>query len=382
MSASYLAPTGPGTLGLAPAERDRGTWAFDEIWPRQPTSVDTVACATTTDMPERERELAGLDGERARAQLVGAEAGVRRRRLRKIGPYLGFGLIGLVVLYLILWAIAGIIAGPRDDLAFFEARPGEHQPLVFAHQGGEAIRPANTMVAFRHSAGLGADVLDADMRLSSDGVPVLIHDETVDGTSNRAGQVRSMTLSELRELDFGYAFSTDDGSTFPYRGQGHGIVTVDELFSEFTDMRFGIEIKRGAAEAAFALCDLINDFGYEDRVLVSTSDQGDMDAFRDACPDVATSATTGEARRFYIFQFVRLSGFYSPPFDSLQVPEYRGGTHVLTETFVRAANRWNIPVVPWTINEVEDFDRLITDHALHGINTDHPDRLIDYLEES
>ncbi len=182
-------------------------------------------------------------------------------------------------------------------------------------------------------------------------------------------------------MDFGYSFSTDDGETFPHRGTGQGIVTLEELFSEFTDTRFGIEIKQTPAAAASELCVLIQEYGYQNRVLVSSSGQENMDVFRDSCPNVATSATAGEAKRFYIFQFIGLSGFYSPPFDSLQVPEYRGGTHVLTGRFVAAARRWNLPVIPWTINEPDDFDRIIGDFNVAGINTSHPDLLVEHLED-
>jgi glycerophosphoryl diester phosphodiesterase len=182
-------------------------------------------------------------------------------------------------------------------------------------------------------------------------------------------------------LDFGYNFSTDGGATFPYRGTGQGIVTLNELFSEFTDTRFGIEIKETPPEAAQNLCTLIREFEYEDRVLVSSSGQENMDVFRDSCPSVATSATKSEVKRFYIFQFAGLTGFYSPPFDSLQVPEYDGGTHVLTGRFVGAAQRWNLPVIPWTINEPGDFERLIRDFDVDGINTNYPDRLVELLED-
>ena len=304
----------------------------------------------------------------------------RHPRLRKVARYLGIGLGVLIAVYLMLFAISKIRTDARDDLAFFEPRADEHRPLVVAHQGGEGERPSNTMIAFRNALAVGADVLDADMHMTADGVLVLIHDETVDDTSDGSGAVRNMTLDELRRLDFAYTFSTDDGMTYPYRGQGHGIVTVDELFSEFTATRFGIEIKQTTVEAATKLCALIREHRYEQRVLVSSFSQDNMSAFRDACPSVATSATTGEARQFYIFQFVRLSGLYSPPFDSLQVPEYRGGIHVLTSSFVGAARSWNLPVVPWTINEVEDFERIIDDFDPDGINTNYPQRLVDYLE--
>lgn len=313
----------------------------------------------------------GADAPRVRAT---------RPRWQRIVRWIGLGIGALIALYLLLVAIAWLRVDARDDVAFFEPRPGEHRPLVFAHQGGEGRWPSNTMLAFRESAAIGADVLDTDMHMTRDGELVLIHDESVDRTSDGTGDVRDLTLAELRELDFGYHFTTDGGATHPYRGQGLGIVTVDELFAEFDGMRFGIEIKQTEPAAAAGLCELVREYGYEDDVLVSSFAQEAMDAFRDACPDVATSATDGEAKRFYIFQLLRLSGLDSPPFDSLQVPEYRNGTHVLTGSFASAAGRWNLPLVPWTIDEVEDFERLIDEFDLHGINTDYPDRLVDHLE--
>lgn len=342
-----------------------------------------MAAPAGPESTESLRETLGADdGARSGESGVGAPSPpASRSRSRKILTRLGIGVGVLIVLYLVLMGISWLMVDARGDLEYFEGRPGDHRPLVFAHQGGEGRWPSNTMIAFRESIEIGADVLDADMHMTRDGELVLIHDETVDRTSDGSGEVRNLSLSELRELDFGYRFSTDDGQTFPYRGAGLGIVTLDELFSEFTDTRFGIEIKQTTPEAASKLCELIQEYGYEDRVLVSTFAQENMNVFRDSCPGVATSATDGEAKRFYIFQFIRLSGFYSPPFDSLQVPEYRSGTHVLTGSFVDAARRWNLPVVPWTINDPEDFDRIIRDFDVDGINTNYPDRLVGYLED-
>lgn len=354
--------TGTGSAALAPTDQV-------DVATDQSVDVDVPDETGGADHPEPNGEPDDLPGRRR-----------QHPKLRKVLRYLGIGLGVLAGLYLVLFVISSIRSQPRDDLAFFASRPGDHRPLVFAHQGGEGARPSNTMIAFRHSLDVGADVLDTDMHMTRDGVLVLIHDETVDGSSNGSGEVRNMTLDELRQLDFGYTFSTDDGQTYPYRGRGHGIVTVDELFSEFTDTRFGIEIKQTTVEAATKLCALIEEHDYTQRVVVSSFSDENMSAFRDACPSVATSATTGEARRFYIFQFVRLSGFYSPPFDSLQVPEYRGGIHVLTSSFVGAARSWNLPVVPWTIDEVTDMDRIIADFDPDGINTNYPERLVEYLE--
>ncbi|MGI9609483.1 MAG: glycerophosphodiester phosphodiesterase [Acidimicrobiia bacterium] len=301
-------------------------------------------------------------------------------RLRRILTRLAIGFGGLIALYIVLMVVSWIGVQPREDLGFFEPHPGEFHPLVFAHQGGEGLRPENTPIAFATSLEIGADVLDTDVHMSRDGALVLIHDDTVDRTSDGSGDVSDLTLSDLRQLDFGYTFTTDGGATFPYRGTGQRILTVEEMFSEFADTRFGIEIKPTSTEAPRKLCTIIQDFGYEDRVLISSSGQTNMDVFRESCPSVATSATTDEATRFYIFQLIRLSGFYSPPFDSLQVPEHRGGTHVLTSSFVSAAHSWNLPVIPWTIDEPEDFDRIINDFDVDGINTNYPDRLVEYLQ--
>ncbi len=109
-------------------------------------------------------------------------------RPKQILKRLGMGVGGLVVLYLLLMALSWLLVEPKDDVAFFESRRGEHHPLVFAHQGGDALRPENTMIAFRASLVVGADVIDTDMNVTRDGVLVLLHDETVDRTSDGSGK--------------------------------------------------------------------------------------------------------------------------------------------------------------------------------------------------
>ncbi|MDH3302738.1 MAG: glycerophosphodiester phosphodiesterase [Acidimicrobiia bacterium] len=284
-----------------------------------------------------------------------------------------------------LYTTAWLRSTPIEHAAFFTPHEGENRLLVFAHQGGEGAAPSNTMIAFRKAAGVGADVLDADLHMSAEGELVLIHDETVDRTSNGTGAVRDLTLAELRTLDFGYQVTAIDGHGHPFRGQGVGIVTAEELFTEFgyresdgAHVRFGIEIKQTTAEAATRFCDLIRRFGYEDRVLVSSFEQPNMDVFRAACPEVATSATEDEVRTFYILHRLGLEGLIQPAYESFQVPEYSGDILILAPGFVDAAQERNIAVIPWTINDADDLGRMI-DLGVTGINTDHPDRLLDLL---
>src|SRR5574338_665973 len=94
------------------------------------------------------------------------------------------------------------------------------RPLVIAHQGGDAIRPGDTMAAFEHAVEIGADVLEMDAHITRDGQIVLMHDEKVDRTTDGTGLIEDLTLDELRLLDAAYQWSNDGGQTFPYRGQG------------------------------------------------------------------------------------------------------------------------------------------------------------------
>jgi glycerophosphoryl diester phosphodiesterase len=295
----------------------------------------------------------------------------RMRRLATI-------LLAMVVLLTAIYGVAALIARPAPPHPWFARRAGDHTPLVFAHQGGENLRPSNTMLAFQHAVELGADVLDADLHMTSDGALVLMHDEAVDRTTDGAGAIRDLTLAQLKQLDAAYRFSLDGGRTFPYRGQGASVPTLEELFQAFPDKRIGIEIKQTPPEIAVPFCALIRRYNMQDRVLVSSFRQANMDAFRRECPEVATSATEDEIRQFFILSTLGLSAAYSPNYQSLQVPEYSGNIHVLTPRFVAAAHSRGLAVQPWTIDEEADLRRILS-LGVDGINTNYPDRLLALL---
>jgi glycerophosphoryl diester phosphodiesterase len=293
---------------------------------------------------------------------------------------IGQMLLGLLAIVAVGLVMGFVMAKPAPAHSWFAPRPGDHAPLVFAHQGGENLWPSNTMLAFENSAALGADVLDTDMHMTKDGALVLMHDQTVDRTTEGAGAIRDLTLAEIRALDAGYDFSLDAGQTFPFRGQGLTVPTLEELFTAFPDKRFGIEIKQtDPVPTAQTFCAVIRQHHMEDSVLVSSFRQENMDAFRAECPEVATSATENEVRLFYILFRVGLSGLITPHYHSMQVPERSGSIHLLTPDFVAAAHARGLAVQPWTINETEDLQRILA-LGVDGINTDNPDRLLDLVK--
>src|SRR5579872_6459369 len=109
------------------------------------------------------------------------------------------------------------------------------RPLFFAHRGGAALAPENTLVAYENGLALGADALELDIHTTRDDQIVVIHDPTIDRTTDGAGPVASYTLDELRRFDAGYQFTPDAGQTYPYRGQGVTIPTLCEIFERFSD---------------------------------------------------------------------------------------------------------------------------------------------------
>lgn len=278
------------------------------------------------------------------------------------------------------------LAAAYGAMAFF-ARPAPGHPYfaaekpgiqVIAHRGGADLRPENTLAAFAHAVAIGADVLEMDIRATADGALVCLHDATVDRTTDGHGRVDSMTLAELQKLDAGYRWSNDGGRTHPFRGQGVRVPALEEVFQRFPTRRLNLEMKRVEGVLAQPLCALIRRLGMTQRVLVASMDVATIEAFRRACPEVATSMSRNEALTFFGLQRAWLDSVYSPPAQALQVPYYYGSSTVPTPGFVAAARRKDFKLHVWTINDDARMRELIG-LGVDGIVTDRPDRLLALL---
>ncbi len=269
-----------------------------------------------------------------------------------------------------------LTSNPAMERAYYS--DDMNYPLVIAHQGGDEVWPGDTLFAYQNAAALGVDVLEMDIHISRDGVLVLMHDEKVDRTTDGAGEIESMTLAELKQLDTGYDWSLDEGKTFPFRGQGITVTTLEEVFQAFPEKHMTIEIKKSNASMVKPFCELIRKYDMLDKVLVASFYDDKIKEFRTECPEVATSSAKQETTVFVLLSKAFLSGFYSPKFLSLQVPEESGGITVMTEAFVRAAHARGLAVEVWTINDKETMQKLIN-WGVDGIITDRPDILMELL---
>lgn len=254
-------------------------------------------------------------------------------------------------------------------------------PVNFAHRGDSTRAPENTLEAFGRAVKLGAGGLELDVHLTADGHVVVIHDATLDRTTDGSGAVSSTTLDALREIDAGHRFSTDGGRTHPYRGRGLSVPTLAEVLEEFPDVALNIdlkEIQRGKVEAVF---EVLREAGAEERALVVSEHHALVRRVRKlAGSRVATGASRLEIGIFYLMSALRLEGLLRPGYTALQAPVYFGRLALVTRRFVEAAHALGVRVDAWTVNDPSEMRRLL-DLGVDVVMTDYPETLAAVLAE-
>lgn len=249
------------------------------------------------------------------------------------------------------------------------------RPLFFAHRGGSALAPENTLPAYENGLRYGADALELDVHYSRDGEIVVFHDDTLDRTTNGSGPVATRTLDELRRLDAGYHFTTDGGQSFPWRSKGVTIPTLREVFERFPQTRVNIEMKVNDAEGERRLAGLLLDNGWEEWALVGSFHTDALARFRALGEGrIATSASADETRNFLLRVLFRQTRRMRPLYDALQVPEVYKGIRVVSPTSLRLAHELDLDIHVWTVDDRATMERLL-DWDVDGLMSDRPDIL-------
>ena len=254
---------------------------------------------------------------------------------------------------------------------------GPASPIrVIGHRGAAAVAPENTLPSFEHAVEVGADSVEFDLHCTSCGRLVVIHDDTLERTTDGEGGVEALTLEELRRFDAGHGFTPDVGQTFPFRGQGIRIPTLEEVLDTVSGLPVVAEIK--SARAGVAMGEWLKIHTERDRVLVGGFDREQVDpAGRHArwrC------AYQDELRGYVLLGKLGLAGMATPTVDSAMVPETRGPIRIVSPRFVRRAHADGIGVFVWTVNRAEDMRRLL-DWGVNGLVSDTPGRARRVVDE-
>src|SRR5215203_531462 len=194
-------------------------------------------------------------------------------------------------------------------------------PLVFAHRGGRALGPENTLAALDLGLVAGADGLEFDVRISRDGVPVLHHDPDLDRCTNSRGPIESLTVAELARVDAAYWF--DEANGYPMRDRAIGVPTLAEALARYLGPPLIVEIKVGTAEAARRVVDVIRREDAVARVCIGSFSLVALETVRAVEPRMPTSAAREEGQWSLYRTWVGLP-LGTTPYRGFQVPERAG----------------------------------------------------------
>lgn len=236
------------------------------------------------------------------------------------------------------------------------------------------------MESFRLADEAGVAYMELDVHLTKDDELIVIHDQSVSRTTGRRGRVGKMLLNAIRQLDAGYGFTPDRGRSFPYRGKGLTIPTLDEVLSAFPEHRFTVELKRSRDESPFALATKLSERADNHRVIVASADHELLEAFRGQAPDVPTGFSKNEVRDFLARLRERRLAGYRPVAQAFQVPEYYGLRRVVSKSVIEAIHSYGLEVHVWTVNDPLQMRRLL-EWGVDGIMTDDPNRAVTEVDE-
>jgi glycerophosphoryl diester phosphodiesterase len=227
------------------------------------------------------------------------------------------------------------------------------RPLVFAHRGGSALAPENTIAAFDSGLSLGADGLELDVHLSRDGVVVVHHDRTLDRTTTLRGPVAGRTADELARA---------------------GVPSLGDVLARYRDARIIVEMKTNRVDLAAAAIDEVRRADAIERVCLGAFGLRVLRAARTLEPRIATSAAREEVRWALYRSWCRWP-VRAVAYAGYQVPEIAGHTRVVSPRFVEDAHCADLGVHVWTVDTEDDARRLLG-WGVDGLITDRPDIMV------
>ncbi len=216
--------------------------------------------------------------------------------------------------------------------------------LFIAHRGASAYEPENTIKAFERAIELGADAIELDVRLTKDGVPIIIHDESLDRVAGINAKVADLSLNDVRKVR---VFGSEP------------IPTLEEVLASFAP-RIPIFIEIKDVRASKPVAELVQRLGFVDRVLIISFYQEALKTVKEISKDFAIGLIVNR-RGVNIREYIHLN------IDAI-LPRY----DVVTPRFVQEAHAHNIKVYAWTINDPTTALRMIG-FGIDGIATDRPD---------
>jgi glycerophosphoryl diester phosphodiesterase len=243
-----------------------------------------------------------------------------------------------------------------QQISFFVDLP---RPAIIAHRGSSAYAPENTLAAFKLAVDQGADAIELDAKLTSDGQVVIMHDDTVDRTTNGRGQIKSLSLKQLKQLDA--------GSKFPPLHHPEKIPTLSEVLEAVgNEILINIELTNYSSpidDLPAKVAALVKTHNLEERVMLSSFNIIALVKARNLLPNTQLGLLTfaGLARLT-----IKTKIFHFDPLFAIN-PAYKD----VTSNLVATAHHGNFKVFTYTVNQA-DIMRKVIHAGVDGFFTDDP----------
>lgn len=231
--------------------------------------------------------------------------------------------------------------------------------LIFAHRGYSAMYPENTMLAFKQAEKAGADGIELDVQLSKDGEVVVIHDESVNRTTNGRGYVKDLSYSDLKKLDAGFRIKTNlKKEPIPSLREVLEWLTGNKMICNI-ELKNGIFPYQGMEEKVIAL---IREYKLENRIVLSSFNHYSIVHCYRMAPEIETAPLMGQVvyMPWVYAESIRAKGIH---------PKYK----TLKDEVIRQSEQYGISVRPYTVNKEKNMAHLIK-LGCSAIITDDPVR--------
>ncbi|WP_438444913.1 glycerophosphodiester phosphodiesterase [Gorillibacterium sp. sgz5001074] len=238
------------------------------------------------------------------------------------------------------------------------------KPLVYAHRGASGDAPENTMAAFRLALEQGAEGIELDVQMTADGLLAVIHDETLDRTTDRKGWVGDLTYDEIRRADASFRFPAYKGEPVPLLSQVLELLVPTSLELNI-ELKNGIRLYDGMEEAAVRL---VREYGLEQRVVFSSFNHYSVAKLVRLAPEIE-SGILYEAGLYRPWDYASTVG-------ARALHPY---LYSINRELTDAAHEAGLKVRPWTANSEQEWAAL-TAAGVDAIITNYPARLLAFLE--
>ncbi len=252
-------------------------------------------------------------------------------------------------------------------------------PIVIGHRGAAGEYPENTLPSFEAALAQGASILESDVHITRDGIPILLHDPTLERACGIPGAAADHTWQALCALDAGAGFRDAEGAQ-PFLGRGIRIASLAEAFERFPEARFNLELKCAGEAVLRETLRLVERHGRADRTLLTAGEDPIMLGLRRAVAASPIRPALGASLSEILA--VIASALRGEPMPqgvmALQIPAEFGGRPLVTRALLEHAHAHAVEVHIWTINDLAEIGSLL-ELGVDGIVTDFPGRMARWL---